>query len=645
MTEFESSEVVCQGEEPTPSEDSRAIAAELLSAVMSLIPDAAVVADSGGRIVSVNEHAEDLFGYLPGSLAGLSIEMLIPERVRRRHEGHRATYVADPQNRPMGAGLELTGRRRDGSEFAIDISLAPITNAGERLVVAAIRDISEQRRAAAAQAELATIVRSTSDAIISTTLDGRITNWNPAAEELFGYASEEILGEHIATLVPSHASPILEDLLGAASEGRYREALDTRWRRRDGREVDVSVSISPLKDRGGTLQGFSSIIRDNAERKSAENELRRLLAEEERLQRQHAVAAEIRLVLLSGASLNESLMLICERASELVDAPVALICVKDSGGVRVAAGVGPASRLIGMDLPAGLSFAEEIIDREESMEISRRTEHSQIEVTESLPDGPTLGVPIIVGGSATASLTIVRSPGAETFNTAVRVIAEALGAQAALAFEIDGARRVREQNVLVDDRERIARDLHDHVIQRLFAAGLGLQASLTSISEPKAYERISESVDILDEIIREIRNTIFSLSMPGEYGPTLRAQVLEVVQQVQVALDFVPEVEFIGLIDAGVPSRFVPHVVACVREALSNVARHAQASAAVVQLNVSDDSLVVTVSDDGIGISSPKRSSGLANLGDRARLLGGKFEISDVPTGGTRIEWTASLRS
>jgi len=210
LSEFESSEAVRQSEEQSSPEDTRAIAAELLSAVMSLIPDAAVVADPEGRIVSVNEHAEDLFGYLPGSLAGLSIETLIPERVRRRHHDHRAAYVADPQSRPMGAGLELTGRRRDGSEFPIDISLAPITNDGERLVVAAIRDITDQRRAAAAQAELATIVRSSSDAIISTTLDGRITNWNPAAEELFGFRSDEILGEHIVVLVPSHASPILE---------------------------------------------------------------------------------------------------------------------------------------------------------------------------------------------------------------------------------------------------------------------------------------------------------------------------------------------------------------------------------------------------------------------------------------------------
>lgn len=477
LSEFEFDIAANQMEREATSEDSSVIASELLGAVMSLIPDAAVVVDAEGLVVSVNGHAEELFGYSPGSLTGHGIEMLIPERVRRRHHSQRATYMADPQVRSMGAGLDLTGRRHDGSEFPIDISLAPITNAGNRMVVAAIRDVTEQRRAAAAQAQLATIVNSSWDAIISTSLDGRITNWNPAAEALFGLGSVEIVGKHIGALVPSHASPILEELLGAASEDRNRSALDTRWSRRDGREVDVAVSVSPLKDRVGILDGFSFIVRDITESKHAEYELRRM----------------------------------------------------------------------------------------------------------------------------------------------------------------------REHTVLADDRERIARDLHDHVIQRLFAAGLGLQTSLAWISEANAYERISTSVDVLDEVIREIRNTIFSLAEQDRNQSSLRSQVLEVVQQISTALGFEPLVEFTGQIDEGVPSRIVSHAVACVREALSNVARHARAHAALVQIEVSEYLLKVTVSDDGVGIGPLTRSSGLGNLADRARLLSGTFEILNVSTGGTKIEWSVPI--
>jgi PAS domain S-box-containing protein len=643
LSEFQYREAVFRNEEQPATGSSREIAAELLSAVMSLIPDAAVVADAQGLIVSVNGHAEDLFGYPPGSLTGLAIETLIPERVRRRHHDHRARYVADPQSRPMGAGLELTGRRRDGNEFAIDISLAPITNDGERLVVAAIRDVTDLRRATAAQAELASIVDSSSDAIISTTVDGRITNWNRAAQDLFGYQSEEIVGSHIAVLVPVHASPILEDLLGAAAEGRYREALDTRWRHRDGREVDVSVSISPLKERDGTLRGFSSIVRDNAERKSAENELRRLLEEEGRLQRQHAVISEIRLDLLGGTSLDESLSLICRRASELVDAAVAFVVVKDPVGTRVVAEVGSLLGMVGRRFSAELPFAEGVVEREQLDEMLRLDQSPDGGVSDALPDGPTLGVPIIVGGTATALLIMIRVSSAPPFNTSARVIGEALGAQVALAFEIERARQVSEQNVLVGDRERIARDLHDHVIQRLFAAGLGLQASLSWISEPAALVRIAEAVDMLDETVREIRNTIFSLSLSQEHLRSVRSQIHEVVREVRAALDFEPRLEFIGRDDAAVPLRLVPHVIACVREGLSNVARHAHARDASVRIILSDDELIVVVTDDGVGIGTPSRSSGLGNLGDRARLLGGTFEIANVPAGGTRVTWTVPV--
>jgi PAS domain S-box-containing protein len=460
-------------------DDSRVIASELLGAVVSLIPDAAVVADPEGRIVSVNAHLEQLFRYSSGSLTGLSVEILIPERVRRRHQGLRASYMDDPQIRSMGAGLHLTGRRSDGTEFPIDISLAPITNSGNQLVVAAIRDVSQQRQAAAAQAELATIVSSSSDAIFTTSLDGHLTNWNPGAETLFGFNKEEILGQHIATLVPGHASDVLEELLGAAADNRHHAALDTRWSRKDGREVDVAVSISPLKDSAGEVIGFSSIVRDISVRKSAENEVRRL----------------------------------------------------------------------------------------------------------------------------------------------------------------------REHNVLIDDRERIARDLHDHVIQRLFAAGLGLQSSLAWIAESNARTRVSESVDILDEIIREIRNTIFSLGSQDDNELNLRAQILDVVRQTSTALGFDPSIEFDAAEEIAIPSRVISDAVACVREALSNVARHAHASHALVQVEVDATALRVTVSDDGIGIGPNSRTSGLGNLAERARLLGGTFEITNASTGGTRLQWVVPMPS
>ena len=406
----------------------------------------------------------------------------------------------------------------------------------------------------------------------------------------------------------------------------------------NGHEVDIAVSVSPLRDSGGAVRGYSAMARDIAERKAAETELRRLLAQEERLQRQHAASAEIRLAMLSGASLPECLRLICQRGSELVECPVVAICVRD-GELRIVAAVGPAAPMVGTVLPAGSSLAEEVIMADRPLEFSRRTDRSRVEVPGSLPDGPILGVPIAVGGATVGALMLVRAVDGGPFRPDVRVFAESLSAQASLALEFDRARSDREEMALMGDRERIARDLHDHVIQRLFAAGMGLQASASLVGEPRAQKRLAEIVDQLDETIRDIRNTIFGLSAPLGGTEGLRAKIRGLAAEAEASLGFAPSVSFDGPVDIGVPGPVVPHVLACVREGLSNAARHAHATAVEVRVVLSGAALTVTVADDGQGLGSPTRSSGLANLDERARLLGGSFAISARPEGGTVLEW------
>jgi PAS domain S-box-containing protein len=170
------------------------------------VPDAAVVVDAEGTIVSANEHTATQFGYELGDLVGQPVEILIPERFRHRHRGYRAEYSAAPRARAMGAGLRLFGRRRDGAEFPVDISLAPVTNADEPLVVAAVRDISDRVAATAAQARLAAIVQSSQDAIVSMSVEGAVSSWNPGATQLFGYNGEDILDRHVSQLIPRDES-------------------------------------------------------------------------------------------------------------------------------------------------------------------------------------------------------------------------------------------------------------------------------------------------------------------------------------------------------------------------------------------------------------------------------------------------------
>lgn len=624
-----------------PSTSAEIRSEDLVAAVVALMPDATVVVDSSGEILATNSRTDEMFGYREGELVGSRIETLVPERVRHRHRSHRAEYMETVRPRPMGIGLALSGRRYDGSEFPVDISLAPLPTDGGTLVVAAVRDVSRQRAASAAQAELASIVSSSLDAIISTTVEGHVTSWNPGAESLLGYGSNEVLGEHIALLVPEHSSPTLEELLDGAFAGATLGARDTTWRRRDGQEIDVALSISPLLDTSGALLGFSFIVRDIRQRKEAERELRRLLAEERRLEQQHAATAEIRLSLLSDSTVDDAFLLICKRGSELVDAPLVALTSRAPGGILVTAGVG-LDEMVGTTLPAGASLAEKVMESGEVIEGERRSDLSGVAVPETFPNGAILGLPVGVDRPAEAALVFVRNEGAERFSRGSRLFAESLAAQASLALELERARKNREEMSLLADRERIGRDLHDHVIQRLFAAGLGLQSTVGLIDRVQARERVAEAIDALDETIREIRNAIFGLSRAAA-ADQLRAQVTAVAEQARDALGFEPTLTFVGPVDTAVPADVVPHVLAVVREGFANTARHASARSAGARIEAGARKLTVTVHDDGVGLGSPTRSSGLANLAERAAFYGGTFEAESREQGGTRLVWSIPL--
>ncbi len=623
--------------------EPRQLSDELLGAVISLMPDGAVIVDGSGTIVAANEQAEMLFGYPSGGMTGLAVEALVPERARQRHRQHRADYEDSALRRPMGVDLNLTGRRQDGSEIPVDISLAPIESGGELLVMAAVRDISERRAASAAQAQLAAIISSSLDAIFSTTLEGKITTWNPGAVTLFDYEPEEIIGGHMSLLVPDESSIALEEMLELATDGGHQQATDTMWRRKNGELVEVAVSISPLRNERGHVEGFSAIARDISDRKRAEEELRRLLAEEERLERQHAAMSEIRLALLSERSLQEVLQLICDRAAEVLHAAACAVSVRTDGRLQVAGGSGALTPLIGGELPMDTSLAGRVISSVEVLQIHHLRDISTMDLPKDVPDGPTLGVPIAVGGATIAALTPVRAVGEPVFSTGEVATAEALAAQAALAFELERSRHDHEQMMLATDRERIARDLHDHVIQQLFATGMSLQSLVPFIESAQLRERLSNAIDGLDDTIREIRNTIYGLSWSQTPEQQLRSKLLEVVGKAEEQLGFSPAVRFEGPIDIAIPDEIGAHVVAVVQEALSNVARHAHATEVQVQVLLEGGGLRVTVIDDGVGIGEVSRSSGLSNLEERARLAGGRFMVSPAAGGGTRLDWTVPL--
>jgi formate hydrogenlyase transcriptional activator len=257
------------------SEHSQALFKELFLAS----PDAIVVTSPGGRISAANPATEQLFGYSETELIGNLVEILIPERSRARHPQFRGSYAAAPTPRPMGSGLELYGRRKDGTEFPVDIMLSPVDTQGEQSILTVVRDITERRQVETAlrqsEERFRLLVEGAKDyAIFVLDPEGKVATWNSGAERIKGYRADEILGQHFSKFYPQESlerGKPQHELEVAAAEGRFE---DEGWRiRKDGSRFWANVIITALRGKDGRLIGFSKVTRDFTERKRAEEAL------------------------------------------------------------------------------------------------------------------------------------------------------------------------------------------------------------------------------------------------------------------------------------------------------------------------------------------------------------------------------------
>lgn len=244
-------------------------------------PDAIVVTDAEGRIISTNTQAEQLFGYGRQELIGREVEILIPERFRQAHPDHRRVYKAHASVRPMGAGLELYGRRKEGNEFPVDIMLSPMETAEGRVVISVIRDISDRKKAQEAvrrsEAQFRALFEFSPDAIIASDQEGHITEVNARVESMFGYQRGELVGQSIDILVPErfrHTHPSHRKEYASAARVRPMGAgLELYGRRKDGSEFPADIMLGPVETKGGRI--VLSVIRDLTEKREAEEALRR----------------------------------------------------------------------------------------------------------------------------------------------------------------------------------------------------------------------------------------------------------------------------------------------------------------------------------------------------------------------------------
>ena len=485
---------------------------EVIGSLLQASPDAVIVADSAGRIESASAPVERLFGYHPSELVGQPVEVLVPRELRQVHESHRTRYAAHPGARAMGSGLALYGRRRDGSTFPVDVSLAPIEVDGDRLVGAFIRDATDRRR------------------------------------------GEDVL-RHV-------------------------------------------------------------------------NEISRHL--------------------LAGEATRETLRLIAQRARGLVGATAAWVVIPSRGDallVEAADGDG-TDDLLGATVSATESLSARTMASGEPLWVSdMATDPNVVPAGRSLGLGPGIYLPMLANEDVVGVLVVGRATDADPFDPQEAQALQVFASAASIVLSLGRAREELDSLRIVSEHERIARDLHDTVIQRLFAVGMSLQGS-TRLAQGVVAERIDESVDAIDEVIREIRQTIFELNNPAAgSGGGIRGQLQETALASAAQLGFQPRLAFNGDLDMAVSAELAQHLISVAREGLSNVARHARATSVDVVLSAESGTVCLSVTDDGIGMpDGPTAGQGLGNLRSRAEQLGGWFRVADRRPNGTIIEWTVPAR-
>jgi PAS domain S-box-containing protein len=446
-------------------------------AVLALVdaaPDGIVMADENGRILFANRQAEDLFGYERRELLGRSVDDLLPEQLRQVHGAHRTRYRAEPRLRSMGAGLMLFGRRADGAEFPVEISLSPLRSDDGLRVVAVVRDVTERLLAEAVDREVRNALDATRDAVLVLEADTlRFTYANQGATEQVGYSREELLQMTMLHITPEFTERQLRELLGPLERGEQSSlTFTTAHRHRDGTDLPVEILMQAILGDDGTPTRYIKIVRDVRER----------------------------------------------------------------------------------------------------LETEERLKHA-------------------------------------------------------------------EQHLrVVEDRERIARDLHDIVIQKLFAAGMTIQSVAARTADAEHGRRLATAVDDLDDTIREIRSVIFSLQADTRNTSGVRADVLRIADDERAALGFEPRIRFDGAVDA-MDDRIAHELLPALREALSNVAKHAGASTVEIVVETGAD-VTLRVLDDGRGMPvTLSEGHGINNLTERATRLGGTCRVTSRPDGGTMVEW------
>ncbi len=380
----------------------------------------------------------------------------------------------------------------------------------------------------------------------------------------------------------------------------------------------------------------------------------RLYDEARRRERWLAASTEVTALLLRGAESAETMQLVVDKAGGIAEADATFLMLRDDSDqanrliVLAAHGEG-VEEFIGHTYTVSGTLAGEVFKEAAPRPFTDETTPFEA-VSDRAPTvhfrGPGVMVPLSAGGQVIGVLSVVRHHGAAPFGPADVRMVHTFAGHAALVAEFSRVSADRQRLAIFEDRDRIARDLHDLIIQRLFATGLGLQALMPRAQPPDVGRKISGYVDDLDTTIHDVRRTIFSLQEPEERPSGLRGEILRTVTAASAALEFEPQLTMRGPLDSTVPPTLRPDLIAVLSEGLTNVVRHAAAKHTDIQVAVDTGARNITlvIEDDGVGPPQNLRAGhGTPNMNARAKRLGGSFTLEPRPDGGTRLTWSVPL--
>ncbi len=361
-------------------------------------------------------------------------------------------------------------------------------------------------------------------------------------------------------------------------------------------------------------------------------------------------SGEITRELLSGEADDavRPLRLIAEHCREVARAKIVTVVLPVPGAeeLQVEVAVGPfEGDLTGVRVPLDRSLSGRVFASRVPLRVTSPDDPSLGAVTSGELDvGPVMVLPLLGSEKVHGVLTAARDRGRAAFTEEDLDMAAGFANQASVAIELAAARTEQQRVAMLDDRDRIAADLHDHVIQRLFGTGLSLHGIAATLSPGQPKERLMAAVGDIDGTISQIRTTIYQLGQAADPDRGLRGRLLDVVIDLTPTLAFDPAVRFAGVLEGTVPDEVADDLVAVLREALTNAARHAQARSATVSVTAGSGLVTLVVADDGHGIDwALTRRSGLANLRRRAEQHDGELEIRAVEPHGTELRWSARI--